>query len=145
ETRVESGNRDQILYLGNGAEPADIDPQIVRGVTEHHVIMSMLEGLVIEDPKDLHPSPGVATNWTVSAGGTVYTFHLRPEARWSNGDPVTAQDFYESYKRMLTPSLAAEYAYMLHVVKNAEAYNKGTLTDFSQVGFKVVDEHTLEI
>jgi oligopeptide transport system substrate-binding protein len=145
ETRVEKGDREQILYKGNGTEPQDIDPHIVTGVTEHHVIMSMLEGLVIEDPKDLHPIPGVATNWTTSADGTVYTFYLRPNAKWSNGDPVTAHDFYESYKRMLTPSLAAEYAYMLHVVKNAEAYNKGTITDFSQVGFKVIDDHTFEI
>jgi oligopeptide transport system substrate-binding protein len=70
---------------------------------------------------------------------------LRKDARWSNGEAVTARDFWESYKRILTPSLASEYAYMHFVVKNAEAYNEGKITDFNQVGYKVIDDHTLQI
>lgn len=145
ETRSEAGNREQVLHLGNGSEPQDLDPHIVTGVTEHAIIMALLEGLVSEDPVDLHPVPGVAESWDVSPDATVYTFHLRRDARWSNGDPVTARDFWESYKRVLTPSLASEYAYMHFVVKNAAAYNKGELTDFSQVGYEVLDDHTFEI
>jgi oligopeptide transport system substrate-binding protein len=145
ETRVEFGNREQVLYKGNGTEPAELDPQIVTGVTEHHTIMALLEGLVTEDPVDLHPVPGVAERWDISADGRIYTFHLRKDAKWSNGDPVTAQDFLESYKRILTGSLASEYAYMHFVVTNAEAYNQGKITDFSQVGYKAQDDHTFQI
>jgi oligopeptide transport system substrate-binding protein len=128
ETRVEFGNREQVLYKGNGTEPAELDPQIVTGVTEHHTIMALLEGLVTEDPVDLHPVPGVAERWDISADGRIYTF-----------------DFLESYKRILTGSLASEYAYMHFVVTNAEAYNQGKITDFSQVGYKALDDHTFQI
>jgi oligopeptide transport system substrate-binding protein len=145
ETRVEFGNRNQILYKGNGTEPQDLDPQIVTGVTEHHLIMSLLEGLVTEDPVDLHPSPGVAESWDISPDGKVYTFHLRKNAKWSNGETVTARDFWNSYQRILTPSLASQYAYMHFVVKNAEAYNSGKLKNFDEVGYKVVDDHTFQI
>lgn len=145
QTLVEAADRQQILLLGNGAEPEELDPDIVTGVQEFHIIMSLLEGLVIEDPVDLHPIPGVAERWDISPDRKVYTFHLRTNAVWSNGDPVTARDFLESYKRILTPSLASEYAYMHFVVKNAEAYNEGKITDFSQVGYKVLDDHTLRI
>lgn len=145
ETRVEWANRNQILLKGSGTEPKDLDPHVATGVTEHHIIMSLLEGLVAEDPVDLHPVPGAAESWDISPDGKVYTFHLRANAKWSNGDPVTARDFYETYKRILTPSLASEYSYMHFVVKNAEAFNTGKVTDFSQVGYKVVDDRTLEI
>jgi oligopeptide transport system substrate-binding protein len=145
QTLVEAGDHDQILHIGNGTEPQELDPDIVTGVQEYHIIMSLLEGLVTEDPVDLHPVPGVAERWDISPDRKVYTFHLRTNAKWSNGDPVTAQDFWESYKRILTPSLGSEYSYMHFVVKNAEAYNTGKITDFSQVGYKVIDDHTLQI
>lgn len=145
QTLVEAGNRDQVLHVGNGTEPQDLDPDVVTGVQEYHIMMSLLEGLVMQDPVDLHPVPGVAEKWDVSPDGTVYTFHLRTNALWSNGDPVTAQDFVESYKRILTPSLGSEYSYMHFVVTNAEAYNEGKLTDFSKVGYKAIDDHTLQI
>ncbi len=123
----------------------DLDPQLVNGVGEYNVISALIEGLVSEDPHDLHPVPGVAERWDVSADGKTYTFHLRHNAKWSNGDPVTARDFIESWHRILSPGLGADGAYMLHVVRNAEAFNKGTLTDFNQVGFRALDDWTLEI
>ena len=144
--RVESGNRTQVLHVGNGAEPQDLDPQIVTGVTEHHLIMSMIEGLVIEDPVDLHPIPGVAERWDISQpDGLIYTFHLRKNAKWSNGEPVTAVDFVRSYQRILTPTLASQYASQHFMVTNAKAYNEGKLKDFSQVGYKALDPHTFQI
>src|SRR5215471_9792870 len=76
-TRVEAGNRDQILHRGNGAEPQDIDPQVVTGTVEDHIIVGLFEGLVSEDPHDLHPIPGVAERWDISDDGKTYTFHLR--------------------------------------------------------------------
>lgn len=145
ESNVEKGNREQILHKGNGQEVQDLDPQLVNGVGEYNVISALLEGLVSEDPHDLHPVPGVAERWDISADGKVYTFHLRSNAKWSNGDPVTAHDFIASYRRILAPGLGADGAYMLHVVRNAEAFNKGTLTDFNQVGFRALDDRTLEI
>ncbi len=72
--------------------------------------------------------PAAAESWDISPDGLVYTFHLRKNARWSNGDPVTARDFVESYHRMLMPSLAAQYSYMLYPVTNAEAFNTNGIT-----------------
>ncbi|HEY2800109.1 MAG TPA: peptide ABC transporter substrate-binding protein [Chthoniobacterales bacterium] len=145
ETNVDKGDRLQILHKGNGQEVQDLDPQIVNGVGEYNVISALLEGLVSEDPHDLHPVPGVAQRWDISADGKTYIFHLRHNAKWSNGEPVTAQDFVASYHRILSPGLGADNAYMLYVVRNAEAFNKGTLTDFKQVGFHVLDQWTLKI
>ena len=98
-----------------------------------------------EDPQDLHPIPGVASKWEISPDRMTYTFFLRSEARWSNGDPVTAQDFVDSWRRILTPSLAAGYASSLYVLQGAESFNKGLTTDFSQVGAAAVDPHTLRV
>ncbi|MCC5023994.1 MAG: peptide ABC transporter substrate-binding protein [Candidatus Synoicihabitans palmerolidicus] len=105
----------------------------------------MIEGLVIPDPKTLEPQPGQAESWEISEDGRVDTFRLREDARWSNGDPVTAQDFLGSWKRRLTPSLGAEYAYNLYLVEGAEAYHKGELTDFEKTGFKALDARTLQV
>ncbi len=134
-----------ILHRGNGSEPSDLDPQIVTGVPEHMILMGLFECLTDEDPKDLHPVPGVAERWEVSPDLLTYKFFLRKNAKWSNGDPVTARDFYESYRRILEPTLAAQYAYMHYVVKNAEAYNTGKLKDFAQVGYQVMDDHTFQV
>jgi oligopeptide transport system substrate-binding protein len=87
----------------------------------------------------------VAERWDISQDGRVYTFHLRADAKWSNGDQVTAQDFVASFKRILTPALASEYAYKLHPAVGAEDYNKGKLTDFSKVGFKALNARTLVV
>lgn len=145
QTLVEVGDREQIINIGNGTEPQDLDPHVVTGQTEHFVIMSLLEGLVTEDPVDLHPIPGSAESWEISADQKVYTFHLRKNGKWSNGDLLTASDFLESFKRILTPSLGSEYSYMHWVVKNARAYNEGKLKNFDEVGYKVLDDYTLQI
>lgn len=144
-TRVELGNREQILHLANGSEPEDLDPQITTGVTEDHIIRAMIEGLVSEDPVDLHPVPGMAERWDISPDGKTYTFHLRANARWSNGDPVTAQDFVRSYRRALSPELANEYKDMFFYVVNAEKFYKQEITNFDEVGFKALDERTFQV
>lgn len=145
ETPVEHGNREQILHRGLGADVAELDPHIVTGLSEINVVAALFEGLVAEDPADLHPVPGVAERWEISSDGLTYTFHLRANARWSNGAPVTARDFLASFRRVLTRSLGADYATMLYVVQNAEACHKGQLADFSQVGFAAPDDRTLII
>jgi oligopeptide transport system substrate-binding protein len=145
ETLVELGDRTQEYRVGNSDEPSDLDPQTAIGEVEHYIMVSLFEGLVTGDPKDVSPRPGVAERWDISPDGKTYTFHLRKNARWSNGDPVTARDFLESYRRMLTPSLGAQYSCMLYPVTNAEAFNTGKITNFDQVGFKALDDLTLEL
>ncbi len=145
ETTVERGIREGILHIGNLSEPQDLDPHAVTGVTEHNIISALIEGLVTEDPRTLEPTPGVARKWEILDNGHRYRFHLRPDARWSNGDPVTAQDFAFSFRRILSPERGAPYAYMLFPLVRAEAFNKGEIDDFSQVGVQVVDPLTLEL
>jgi oligopeptide transport system substrate-binding protein len=144
-TRVSVGDAEQVLHKGNKSDPQELDPHIVQGVPEHHILQALIENLVTEDPRDLRPIPGQAERWDISPDGTVYTFHLRPGIRWSNGDPVTAHDFVRSYQRALTPSLGSEYAYMYYVMKGAEDYFKGRTKDFSTVGAKALDDSTLQI
>jgi len=145
ETRVEEGNRLGVFHKGNGAEPQGLDPHIVTGVPEHYVISALFEGLVSKNPETLEVEPGVAESWDISPDGLTYTFHLRSNARWSNGDPITAEDFRWSWERALTPALGSLYNYMFFPIANAEAFAKGEITDFSQVGVKVTDSHTLQI
>ncbi|MGD1032313.1 MAG: peptide ABC transporter substrate-binding protein [Opitutaceae bacterium] len=145
ETQVERADRDQVLLRGIGYEVSDIDPQLGTGTAEQAVISGLFEGLVTEDPRDLHPVPGVAYRWDISPDGLSYTFFLRPEARWSNGKPVTADDFVQSWKRILTPSLAADNANLLFVIQGAEAFNKGVTDDFSRVGVAALGERTLRV
>lgn len=139
------GNGGNVLRIGNGAEPEGLDPHIVTGVPEDRILTNLFEGLVNMTQEGLKPIPGVAESWTESADGLMFTFHLRNNAKWSNGDPVTAADFLYAWRRMLTPSMAAEYAYMLFVMKNAREYNEGKLTDFGQVGCRAIDDYTLEV
>lgn len=145
ESNVLSGNRDGILHFGNGSEPQGLDPHVVTGVPEHFIIGALFEGLAAKNPYTLEPEPGVAESWDISADGRIITFHINPEAKWSNGDPMRASDYVWSWQRLLTPALGAEYAYMLFPVKNAQAFNKGDVTDFDQVGVKALDDLTLEV
>ena len=113
------------MLVGNVAEPRSLDLQIVTGVPENKIIGSMFEGLVADHPScDDTMVPGVATRWEHNEDLTEWTFHLRPEAKWSDGVPLTSADFVFSYHRMLSPGLAAAYAPMLHSILNAEAYNR---------------------
>ncbi len=144
ETPVQIGNREQILHRNAGSEPQDLDPQTTTGSVESYIQDALFEGLVAWEPDHTDPVPGAAERWDISKDGTVYTFYIRPDAKWSNGDPLTAQDFVFSYQRLFSPALSGPYAYMHYVIKNAEAYTKGEITDFTLVGVKALDEKTLE-
>ena len=136
----------QIWRVGNGSEPQDLDPRAITGVTEHKLMMALFEGLASEDPKDLSPVPGLAERWDISPDGLTYTFHLRKDGTWSDGSPLTAEDCLESYKRMITPDFASEYAYLIYdYVVGAKDYYDRKLTDFSKVGFQALDSHTLQV
>jgi len=145
ESNVASGNRLGILHFGNGSEPQGLDPHVVTGVPENKIVRALFEGLTVKNPYTLEPEPGVAQSWDVSEDGRIITFHINPEAKWSNGDPMTAQDYVWSWQRLLSPALGGEYAYMLFPLKNAEEFSSGRLTDFSQVGVKALDTLTLEV
>jgi oligopeptide transport system substrate-binding protein len=145
ETLVERGNREGILLRGSHADVADVDPHTAVTITEIDVCSALFEGLTAEDPVDLHPIPGVADRWDISADGLNYTFHLRADARWSDGSPVTASDFVASWKRMLTPAFAAENATLLYALQGGEAYHKGATKNFDEVGVKAADPHTLKV
>ena len=145
ESNISLGNRTGILYWGNGTEPASLDPHIATGVPEHHIMSSVMEGLVLKDRKSLEPRPGVAKSWTISDDGRIYTFKLRDDARWSNGDPHIANDYVWSWWRALQPALGNQYAYMLFPIKNAKRYYDRETEDFGDVGVKALDKRTLQV
>lgn len=109
----------------NETEIKSLDPHIVTGQPEHRILESVFEGLTQLDPKTCLPLPGAAESWEISEDKKVYTFHIRPNAVWSNGEPVTAHDFVYSYRRFLDPQTAAEYAYQAWYIKNAHRYSSG--------------------
>ena len=132
------------LVFAQSAEPETVDPAMVTDQVSMRIEESLFEGLCRINDKG-RPEPGSAEKWEVSDDKKHYVFHLREAARWSNGEPVTANDFVQSWQRALEPTLGAEYASQLYLVKNAKSYDEGTLKDFSQVGVHVVDAKTLSV
>ena len=145
ESNVERGNRTGILYKGNGTEPQTLDPHLATGVPENKIISAIFEGLVQKNTQTLERLPAAAQAWTVNDARTIYTFSLRRNAKWSNGDPVTAHDFVWSWWRALQPKLGSQYVFMFYPIKNAEAYFKGEISDWQQVGVKALDSYTLQV
>jgi oligopeptide transport system substrate-binding protein len=144
DSRVDAAVSSQTLLLGNGAEPADLDPQFINAVPDANVVYALFEGLTKLD-RSGNALPAGASSWEVTPDGVTYTFHLRPQALWSDGLPVTAADYVYAFHRILTPSFAAVTAYMLWPIRNAEAFNAGRMSDFGDVGVRAADEHTLVI
>ena len=145
ETRVTQGNAEGVLHFANGAEPQTLDPHVSTGKPESYIQDALLEGLISLNPFTLEPEPEMAERWEISEDGRRYRFHIRDEAKWSNGDPLTAEDFRWSWWRALQPALGNLYVYMLYAVENAEAYATGEIDDFEEVGVKVVDDNILEV
>lgn len=133
----------QNLIFNIGSEPDTIDPTLNTSTTGGTIIVNAFEGLTRLDENDV-AVPGVAKDWSVSDDGLVYTFNLRDDAKWSDGEPVTANDFKYSWVRGLTQETAAEYAYQLFYIKNGEAYYNGE-AKAEDLGINVIDEHTLEV
>jgi oligopeptide transport system substrate-binding protein len=136
---------EQTYVFNNGAEPKTLDPHKMTGVPEHRIAMAMFEGLVNLHPATLQPIPGAAEWWEINADGTVYTFHLRPNMTWSNGDPLMASDFVWSWQRALEPETLSQYADMFFAVEGAEDFNTGKNKDFTKVGVKALDPATLQV
>lgn len=109
----------------NGSEVKSFDPAIISGQPEGNIARCLFEGLTQQDPQTLEPMPGVAESWEVSDDLLTYTFHLRDDALWSNGAPVTAEDFRYAWRRLMGPRTVAEYAVLSWYIKNAHRYSQG--------------------
>jgi oligopeptide transport system substrate-binding protein len=140
---VEAGLRTATLHYGNGAEPQELDPHVTTGKTETAIQSTLLEALVVLDPRTSRPIPAAATRWDTSADGRTVTFTLRPDGRWSDGRPVTAADFVRSFQRLFTPTLAADYASEFYFIRGAREFHTGKTADFATVGVTALDDHTL--
>jgi oligopeptide transport system substrate-binding protein len=145
ETPAAAGLRSQTLLVGNAAEPADLDPQTSNVLNDQIIQLALFEGLTVLDEQSTESVAAAADHWSVSPDGLVWTFHLRAGLKWSNGEPLAAGDFLASWRRVLSPAFAAEGAWYLFPVRNAEAYNAGRITDFASVGLAAPDDATLVI
>lgn len=140
---VEAATQARTLLLGNGQEPADLDPPTATALTEMNIIMALFEGLTFIDEKTTEAVPAAAEKWEISPDGLSWTFHLRKDAAWSNGDPLVADDFVQSFRRVVNPAVAVQNAWYLFPLKNAEAINTGMIKDLNALGCAAPDAHTL--
>lgn len=131
-----------VLHRGNNAEPLSLDPHKASGTWENNIIGDMFIGLFTEDP-DAEPVPGMAESWEVSEDSLVWTFHLR-EAFWSDGVPVTADDFVYAWRRISNPETGAQYVSLLYPISGVAAASRGEISP-DEIGVVAVDERTLEI
>lgn len=126
------------IEIGNQVDPKDLDPQKISGIQEEHIINQLFEGLYMQDPKNLKVIPGVAESHTLSKDGKTYTFKLRKDAKWSNGEPLTAEDFVYSFKRLGDPKTTSEYIHHAWLIKNGKA-------DFTNMAVTAKDPQTLVV
>lgn len=139
-----SVSKEQVMVWANFAEPQSLDPAIIHDSAANAVAMQLFEGLTEFDPKTSQAIPAAAERWEVSPDGKTYTFYLHPNAKWSDGHPLTADDFVYSWRRVVAPATAANYAYMAFYVKNGEAISQSKASP-EQLGVKALDEHTLQV
>ncbi len=130
--------------FNNASEPQSLDPKVVSGVPEGRVLRCLYEGLTNMHPKTLVPVPGMAERWEVSEDGRTYTFHIRKNARWSNGDPLTAEDFVYSWRRFLDPAMPAKYAQLLWLVVKGRDFFDGKVPS-AEVGIRAPEPHTFVV
>jgi oligopeptide transport system substrate-binding protein len=133
------------LVIINGAEPESLDPAIITGFPEMRIVSAMFDGLTRLNAKTAAAEPSLAERWEISPEETTYIFHIRSNAVWSTGEPITADDFVYSWIRTLDPATASDYAGQLFCLKNAEDFNAGKIKDPNLVGVHAVDAHTLRV
>jgi oligopeptide transport system substrate-binding protein len=133
----------KILRTNNVFEPGALDPQIAQGTHDSWVLDHIFEGLY-KKSQEGRIVPGMAKEYKLAADEVTYTFTLRDGIKWSNGEPITAQDFEFAWKRALDPALASDYAFQMYYLKGGEAYNTGA-GKLEDVGVKAIDEKTLEV
>lgn len=133
-----------VFQRGNDSDPETLDAHKTQTSAEAHLLRDLAEGLVIHNMQG-EVVPGVAKSWTISPDGRTYTFDLRPDAKWSNGEVVTAADFVYSLRRILAPATGAKYANILYPIFNAEKINKSQVTAIELLGVKALNPQHLEI
>jgi len=143
--RRDPGPASPVLRISQRNEPATLDPQLATLPDEFFIIRALGEGLLAPAPDGGAPRPAAAEGWTVSPDGRTYVFQVSPAARWSTGEPVTAEDFAYSLHRVLSPALAAPKAALFFPLQNARAFFTGQERDFSAVGVKVLAGNRLEL
>ncbi|MGO4172445.1 peptide ABC transporter substrate-binding protein [Bosea sp. TAF32] len=144
-TRAEAVQSRIVFHRGNDGDPETLDPHKTSTVAEAHLLRDLREGLVIHNMRG-EVVPGVAESWTMSPDGKSWRFNLRPNAKWSNGDPVRAADFVYSFRRILDPETGARYANLLYPIRNAEPIHKAsTGSALDDLGVVASGEHVLEI
>lgn len=144
-TRVETAVAERAIHVGNGTEPSTLDPAINTGSPESYILSELYEPLVERGEDGTSIVPAAAGSWGISDDGLVYTFHLQTDRRWSNGDPVTADDFLQSFRRVVDPRMAAEFAVRGSSVVGVPGFLRGELTDPEQLGFAATGPHTFVI
>ena len=132
------------LRIGNSSEPETLDPHLAESQDAMNIISAIFENLVRSNMEDLTIVPAAAESWEASDGGSTYIFKLRPNLKWSNGDPLTAADFVYAYQRMLQPGFPMVYVSFLYPILNARSFREGELTDFDQVGVHALSEDVVE-
>jgi oligopeptide transport system substrate-binding protein len=145
ETAVEAGYRTAVLHVGNSAEPPDLDPHTSNAANTGWICDALFERLVRLASDGVAIQPGVAEKWEISPDGLTYTFHLRASALWSNGDTITAGDFLAAFRRFLEPKLGCEAVNLTFPIVGARDFAEGRSKDFSAVGVKAPDSHTIVI
>jgi len=135
--------QEQVLRRDNGGEPTTLDPHLAEGAPSAHILRDLFEGLTSESPQG-RVIPGAAIRWNISRDGKTYTFYLRREGRWSNGDPVTAEDFVYGLRRSASPATASNYAQVLLPIANAAEVLSGALPP-EKLGVTAINEHILQI
>lgn len=135
---------DRIIRVNLGTEPPSLDWSLATDHVSFNVISNLMVGLT-EFDRDLKPAPVIARSWDILNGGKRIVFHLRDDVLWSDGKKVRAQDFEYSWKRLLAPKTASEYAYILFDIANAEAFQRGKIDDHRLVGVTAKDDRTLEV
>ena len=139
-----SNNKDSNgIVINLGVEPRTIDPALNNNNSDASYILSAFEGLTRKD-QDNNIIPGVAERWEISEDGLVYTFYLRTNAKWSDGKPVTANDFVYAWRRVVDPITASPFSTYLEPIKNAKEVTSGKKT-LEELGVKAIDDYTLEV
>ncbi|MBM3823575.1 MAG: peptide ABC transporter substrate-binding protein [Verrucomicrobia bacterium] len=133
------------LVIINGKEPESLDPAVMSGEAEGRIVQALFEGLTRYNPTNGMAEPGLAESWTLSENGRRYRFRLRSEARWSNGEPIRTKDVLYSWFRMIDPVEGSQYSSPFYLIRNAEAYQTGTVKSRAEVGMKASDELNLEV